>query len=169
MTNSSTITKPQVFAQTAQQLANQGFHIVRQDDNRPWGGFFVVDEAQAQQFANIYFDRLSVDSLRIAGQLSPKILLVAPHERLSWQYHRRRAESWRVVSGTVGIVTSDSDQEGELKTYVPGEQITLQQGERHRIIGLAGWSMIAEIWQHTDATLPSDEADIVRVQDDFGR
>jgi len=29
--------------------------------------------------------------------------------------------------------------------------------------------MIAEIWQHTDAAQPSDEDDIVRVQDDFGR
>jgi mannose-6-phosphate isomerase len=29
--------------------------------------------------------------------------------------------------------------------------------------------MIAEIWQHTDSNHPSDENDIVRVQDDFGR
>jgi len=28
---------------------------------------------------------------------------------------------------------------------------------------------VAEIWQHTDAAQPSNEADIVRVQDDFGR
>jgi mannose-6-phosphate isomerase len=27
----------------------------------------------------------------------------------------------------------------------------------------------AEIWQHTDATYPSNEDDIIRVQDDFGR
>jgi hypothetical protein len=30
-------------------------------------------------------------------------------------------------------------------------------------------AIIAEIWQHTDAAQPSDEEDIVRVQDDFGR
>jgi mannose-6-phosphate isomerase len=29
--------------------------------------------------------------------------------------------------------------------------------------------MISEIWQHTDAENPSNEDDIVRVQDDFGR
>jgi hypothetical protein len=29
--------------------------------------------------------------------------------------------------------------------------------------------VIAEIWQHTDANHPSDEDDIIRVQDDFGR
>jgi len=27
----------------------------------------------------------------------------------------------------------------------------------------------AEIWQHTDKNNPSDEDDIIRVQDDFGR
>jgi hypothetical protein len=50
-----------------------------------------------------------------------------------------------------------------------GEIIRLKQGQRHRLVGLNGWGMIAEIWQHTDASQPSDEDDIVRVQDDFGR
>ena len=50
-----------------------------------------------------------------------------------------------------------------------GDTITLQQGERHRLIGLDEFAVIAEIWQHTDANHLSDEDDIVRVQDDFGR
>jgi mannose-6-phosphate isomerase len=29
--------------------------------------------------------------------------------------------------------------------------------------------LIAEIWQHTDSENPSDEDDIIRVSDDFGR
>ena len=161
--------KTQLFQQTEQQLQQQGFTIDRQDQTRPWGGFFVIDENQAQQFADAYFDNLSVDTLRISGKLSPKVLLVAPDKRLSWQYHHRRAEIWRVVQGPVGVVTSSTDDEGELKTYQPGETITLRQGERHRLVGLSGWGVLAEIWQHTDATQPSDEDDIVRVQDDFGR
>lgn len=32
-----------------------------------------------------------------------------------------------------------------------------------------GWGVVAEIWQHTDKDNPSNEDDIVRVQDDFGR
>ncbi|GAB3287013.1 cupin domain-containing protein [Hymenobacter tenuis] len=166
---SAELSKQQLFRQTQQQLQEQGFRIESQDDTRPWGGFFVLDETQAQEFADLYFDGLSVEGLRISGKLSPKILLVAPHQRLSWQYHHRRAEIWRVVSGTVGVITSPTDEEGELKTYGPGDQITLQQGERHRLVGLQDWGTIAEIWQHTDAHQPSDEADIVRVQDDFGR
>ncbi|GAB3585240.1 cupin domain-containing protein [Hymenobacter daeguensis] len=164
-----TTQKETLFQQVADRLQAQGFRISQRDESRPWGGFFVIDEAQAQQFADTYFDGLSVEELRIAGQLSPKVLLVAPQARLSWQYHRRRAEIWQVVQGPVGVATSDTDTEGEVQPYAPGAQITLRQGERHRLVGLAGWGVVAEIWQHTDAGQPSDEDDIVRVQDDFGR
>ena len=97
------------------------------------------------------------------------MLLVAPQARLSWQYHHRRAKIWQVVQGPVGVATSDTDAEGKVESYMPGDQIILRQGERHRLVGLAGWGVVAEIWQHTDADQPSDENDIVRVQDDFGR
>lgn len=64
---------------------------------------------------------------------------------------------------------SQTDEEGELVVYQVGETIKLAQGERHRLIGLDKQAIIAEIWQHTDAAQPSDENDIIRVQDDFGR
>jgi len=157
------------FQEIANTLAEQGFTIAQQDQTRPWGGFFVIDESQAQAFADKYFDGRSVDELRISGKLSPKVLLVAPNQRLSWQYHFRRAEIWKVVQGPVGVATSPTDEEGEVKSYEPGALIVLKQGERHRLVGLDRWGVIAEIWQHTDANQPSDEDDIVRVQDDFGR
>lgn len=161
--------KKEIFDAIAQRLATEGFNIVNRDETRPWGGFFVIDEGQAQQFADTYFDGIDVNSLKIGGKLSPKILIVAPQARLSWQYHHRRAEIWQVVTGTVGIITSDTDEEKDLKKYHPTDQIKLQKGERHRLIGLEDWGVVAEIWQHTDPQNPSDEDDIVRVQDDFGR
>ena len=161
--------KATLFAEIEQRLRQQGFRVEREDQSRPWGGFFVLDESQAQNFANEYFGGLPIENLRISGKLSPKILLVAPHQRLSWQYHHRRAEIWRVVEGPVGIAISDTDTEGEVKDYQPGEQVMLTQGQRHRLVGLKNWGVVAEIWQHTHAERPSDEDDIVRVQDDFGR
>ena len=161
--------KQALFQQVAAKLQEQGFTIAKEDQTRPWGGFFVIQEDQAQEFANTYFDGLSVEGLKISGKLSPKVLLVAPGQRLSWQYHHRRAEIWQVVQGPVGVATSDTDEQGEVKSYAVGECIVLRQGERHRLVGLQGWGVLAEIWQHTDASNPSDEDDIVRVQDDFGR
>jgi len=75
------------------------------------GWVFVIDESQAIQFANRYFPGENIDELKITQKLSPKILMVAPHMRLSWQYHHRRAEIWKCIKGTAGVITSDTDEE----------------------------------------------------------
>lgn len=157
------------FTKIKSHIENLGFRVVAYDFDRPWGGFLVIDELQAQNFADQFFSGLDVDSLRIGGKLSPKILIVEPDVRLSWQYHHRRAEIWRVYKGTAGIIRSATDEQGEVEVLYEGDQVRLKQGERHRLVGLKNRSLIAEIWQHTDANHPSDEADIVRVSDDFGR
>ncbi|MFC5269332.1 phosphoheptose isomerase [Adhaeribacter terreus] len=158
-----------LFDETKEALESQGFSIQSQDQNRPWGGFFVLAEGQINKFIDLFFDKLNMGQINLSGKLSPKILVVAPNKRLSWQYHNRRAELWRVVQGEVEVVTSVTDEETDSRTLGPGEYITLKQGERHRLIGLNDWGVVAEIWQHTDPLNPSDEEDIVRVQDDFGR
>jgi hypothetical protein len=43
-----------------------------------------------------------------------------------------------------------TDEEGEIKDLVSGAFIQLEKGERHRLIGLDSWGIVAEIWQHTD-------------------
>ena len=162
--------RSEVFASVSSYLLHAGFTVVSQDFNRPWGGFFVIDESQAEAFARNYFPDEDFTSLKISGKLSPKILMVAAGKRLSWQYHRRRAEIWKLVAGAAGVLTSDTDVQGSVYELKIGEVIRLKQGQRHRLVGMSGgWGMIAEIWQHTDAEHPSDEDDIVRVQDDFGR
>ncbi len=163
------IDKIALFEKVQEMLTSKGFRIDKSDAARPWGGFFVIDESQAQEFADEYFGGMNVQELRISGKLSPKILIVAPEKRLSWQYHHRRAEIWRVIQGNVGVMVSDTDEESVVSTLKEGETIRLRQGQRHRLIGLDGFGILAEIWQHTDANNPSDEDDIVRVQDDFGR
>ena len=150
------------------ELHALGFEVTDQDLNRPWGAFFYIKESQAQAFSDYFFGGIDVNTLKIDGKLSPKILMVKPNVKLSWQYHNRRAEIWQVYKGTVGVVQSPTDIETPMEIYKPGDQITLEQGMRHRLVGLDGYGVVAEIWQHTD-TVPSDEEDIIRVQDDFGR
>ncbi len=61
--------------------------------------------------ADTYLDGLSIENMKVAGKLSPILLLVKPSARLSWQYHHRRAETWMVICGLVGIVISLDDTE----------------------------------------------------------
>ena len=157
------------FTEIAEILSEQKLTVVSSDFTRPWGGFFVIDENQAQEFANLYFDGLDVSGLRVSGKLSPKILLVKPEARLSWQYHYRRKETWRVVNGPVGIARSLTNEQGPVKTFETGNKVVMEKGERHRLIGLENWGVVAEFWQHTDLKHPSDEEDIIRVQDDYKR
>ncbi|HMI77211.1 MAG TPA: hypothetical protein VK484_00375 [Ferruginibacter sp.] len=161
--------KELIFEHIAEYLHLQDIKINRQDNTRPWGGFFVIEEYESEKFIQLYFPHLTQEELNISGKLSPKILIVAPEQRLSWQYHHRRAEIWKLIGGTAGVITSDTDEEKETQYLKTEDIIQLKQGERHRLIGLESWGIVAEIWRHTDPENPSDEDDIVRVQDDFGR
>ena len=151
------------------EIKSFGFEITSKDFERPWGGFLVILEEQAQEFADKFFDGINVENIKIGGKLSPKILVVKPNSKLSWQYHHRRAEIWRVYKGEVGVSRSFDDNEKSLEKLIKGDQIKLKKGERHRLIGLNDFAVLAEIWQHTDPKNPSDENDIVRLSDDYGR
>ena len=166
---SNSIDKSSVFNQIASELELENFNVIKQDQTRPWGGFFVIDETQANSFAAKFFPHLKMEDIQITNKLSPKILVVAPQKRLSWQFHNRRAEIWKVLAETVGVKISDTDEEREIQQLSPGTFIQMNKGERHRLIGLDSWGIVAEIWQHTDHENPSDENDIIRLQDDFGR
>ena len=161
--------KKDVFHSVATFLADKKLAIASQDNARPWGGFFVIDENDADKFIASFFPHLTKAALTIAGKLSPKILIVAPHKRLSWQYHHRRAEIWKLISGEAAVIVSETDKQNDATNLKIDDIVELKQGERHRLIGTKGWGIVAEIWRHTDAAKPSDEDDIVRVQDDFGR
>ena len=157
------------FNKISEKLKFQNLTIKKKNLNRPWGGFFVIDEKDSQNFSDLYFSSLNTDKLKVSGKLSPKILVIAPNKRLSWQYHHRRSEIWKVTSGEIKVVTSHDDVERNEILLKEGDEIKLAKGERHRIIGTDDYAVVAEIWVHTDKDNPSDEDDIVRVQDDFDR
>lgn len=168
LTLKANLSKEAIISTIADWLKKQDLRIVSQDFNRPWGGFFVIDEAQVDQFIDAFF---SGERGRISdGKLSPKILLLAPGQRLSWQYHHRRQELWKIITGPVGIYLSHTNTQPDKPQVVSVDEIIhVGRGERHRLEGMDNWGVVAEIWSHTDPSSPSDENDIVRLADDFGR
>ena len=102
------------FIQVKNHFEYFGYNIVDFDFKRPWGGFLVIDENQAKKFADQFFEDITIDSLKIGGKLSPKLLIVNSNARLSWQYHFRRSEIWRVYKGTVGIIRSNNKKKKPL-------------------------------------------------------
>lgn len=163
------MTRPTFFQAIINEIQDKGFHIVSTDMHRPWGGFLVIDESQTQKFVDTFFAEQASEIQVGKRKLSPKILMVEPEKKLSWQYHHRRSEIWKVIKNAAGVIISDNDKQGDIQVKLTDDIIRLDKGQRHRLVGLNNWGVIAEIWQHTDPSNPSNEEDIVRVQDDFGR
>ena len=109
-------------------------------DQRPWGTFTVLDEA---------------DGFKV------KRIEVFPGKRLSYQKHAQRAEHWVVVSGTAKVTLDDTDI-----TVNAGEAIDIAIGAAHRVEN-PGEETLVFIEVQRGGYLGED--DIVRLQDDFGR
>ena len=157
-----------IYSQIKKEIDTLGFNVVDYDFNRPWGGFLVIDEKQRSLFISTFFNDININ-LSNNTRLSSKILIVDPNSRLSWQYHFRRKEIWKIYKGSVGVIRSKNDIETKINIHKSGDTITFDIQERHRLIGLKNIGVVAEIWQHTDINNPSDENDIVRLQDDYNR
>lgn len=106
-------------------------------DNRPWGRF--------EQFT-------------LNERTTVKLLYVKKGHRLSYQYHKKRSEFWKVVKGKIRVTIN-----GKVKTLSEGASIKVLQKSKHRIEGLTG-SIVLEI-----SYGKFDEHDIVRISDDYKR
>ena len=47
--------KSAVFLEIEKYLKDLSLEITSKDANRPWGGFFVIDEKQAHHFGKLFF------------------------------------------------------------------------------------------------------------------
>ena len=152
-------------------LTHNGYEVVIKDYSRPWGGFNQLNNNNAESFLRDFFSdtELSEAQLTYGAPLSPKILVVKPGCRLSWQYHNRRAESWAYLTDGAYYKSLNNDQ-GEQQAAKSGDVVQFSKSERHRLVGAAGhYTLVAEIWQHVYPDNLSDESDIIRLQDDYSR
>ena len=160
-------TKTAILAQIKNDLfGGQRYVIAEMNETKPWGAYYRLADISTEQFLNDYFPDLIKNNL--GASLSPKFLVFAPGMRISLQYHLRRSERWKVVTGRLRVRNGEKD---EWSVCNPGDYLFFDVGEKHRAAGLEGdaWCIVAEIWQHVDASNPSDESDIIRIADDFNR
>jgi mannose-6-phosphate isomerase len=168
-----TTPKSMALRRVRDMIDELGYTVVDVDETKPWGGFYRLDNEEAPRFIREFFPGLSLKEAKLgndAAELSPKFLLVAPGCRLSWQYHYRRAERWRFLTNG-SYHRSEDDEQGERVDAPKGTVVQFASGERHRLgaFDSQNYTLVAEIWQHTDPKKASDESDIVRLADDFQR
>lgn len=109
------------------------------EDHRPWGKFRRYPHERAA---------------------SIKIITVNPGGILSLQYHRRRSEFWVILDPGLEVTVGQ-------KTWRPeaGAEVFVPREALHRLRGVGDRpARVMEIWLG-----PSEESDIVRVEDVYGR
>jgi len=90
-----------------------------------------------------------------------KKLVVAPHKRISLQYHNHRSEHWVVVSGVAEV--TNGEKTFQVKT---GESTFVPAGTLHRLANHGDTPLEVIEVQNGDILT---EDDIVRCEDDFHR
>jgi mannose-6-phosphate isomerase len=160
-----TTDKAEAFQQVADYIIKQGYKITNLDIRRPWGFYLYADPSQQSKFIDQFYEGENLEGIDV----SLPLMVVQPKMRLSWQYHHRRSEIWRCLAGSYLVIQSQTDDESDPVLINKGDTVTVKQGMRHRCVGTDEWGVFAEIWQHTEPDNPTDEDDIVRLQDDFGR
>jgi mannose-6-phosphate isomerase len=109
------------------------------EDKRPWGGFRRYPHEEAG---------------------SIKIITVNPGGALSLQYHEQRDEFWVVLDAGLEMTVGE-------RVWSPdaGEEIFIPREAPHRARNLGtAPARVMEIWIGR-----SEEGDIVRLEDDYGR
>ncbi len=107
-------------------------------EQRPWGNFERFTQNQIS---------------------TVKIITISPGGELSLQYHAKRAEFWKVLSGAPVITV------GETVTHAKeGDEFFVAPQEKHRMQAGVSAVRILEI-----ALGEFDEADITRLEDKYGR
>ena len=107
---------------------------------RPWGRYFVLDDNSGYKIKRIE---------------------VNPKSRLSYQYHKKRSETWVIIQGE-GIVTI----EGKDKNISKGDTIIIPVTSKHRIENIGDIDLEFIETQIGDYL---GEDDIIRYEDDFNR
>ena len=117
----------------------ENFRKKIKEDIRPWGKFRSFPYEQAR---------------------SIKIITVNPGGVLSLQYHHHRSEFWVALDKGLEVTVADRVWQPE-----EGEEIFIPQKTPHRLRCLGQkQARVMEIWIGD-----SDESDIVRLEDEYGR
>lgn len=180
MNESKPASKAEILGYVKDCYVFPDFNLVDVDEQKPWGAYYTVNPYQIGEFVSRFFPESFGENLLKQAEsgllLYPKILAFEPGQQLSGQYHGWRAEHWAVLQGVLHMATSlsdsiETDLEKMRKISPNDGVVSFGSGVSH-IAGAGrngGWCVVAEIWEHTDPSRPSDEGDIVRIYDKYGR
>ena len=150
-------------------LTSKGFSIKECNIQKPWGAEIKIAESQARKFLETFFGKNDFPADVADQPVGPKILIIEEDKRLSWHFHERKDAFLKVLAGRVSVYMSIMNKEPEPVFESSGALVHIPELVRHRLGGLNGWAVVAEISRNVFVDRPSDDSDEKRISDDFGR
>ena len=87
------------FKNIKSEVENLGFSIISEDFDRPWGGFFLIDEKQSQKFVhNLISKEINIRNQKI----SPKILIITDH----YFYNNKKIDTLKNIKSIIDEIPS---------------------------------------------------------------
>ena len=114
-------------------------------EERPWGSFEILLD---EKYCKV------------------KRIIVKPGQRLSYQYHHKRAESWVIVQGVATATIDCKPIPYKECTFHVGDIIDIPIGVKHRVQNEGKEDLI---FIETQVGTYFGEDDIVRLEDDYDR
>ena len=140
------VDKRELVSQIEQILRDHGYNIYEIELNKPWGAYIRLGDMDAAGFTTEFF---KYESIYTGLPISPKILIVEPGRRLSWQYHHRRKECWEFITNG-RYCRSDTDDLGSVHSARSGDVIKLEREERNRLLGKPiNYTIVNSFWKKT--------------------
>jgi len=104
------------------------------------------------------YEEIWAENVRYVG----KILHIDAGQRLSLQYHKKKVETVRVLTGILRVIYGESVTTLVEKTLMPGETFHVKSGQIHRFCADERPVVLIEV-----STPELD--DVVRISDDYSR
>lgn len=114
--------------------------MIRNKTDRPWGNYIIIE-----------------------SELNYKVkkITVNPGQRLSYQFHNKRSESWTIIQGSGIMVMNDNEYQVNY-----GDSIQIPVKSKHRIHNNTD-NLLVFIEVQTGEYFGED--DIIRIKDDYNR
>lgn len=90
-----------------------------------------------------------------------KIIFIKKGHRLSFQYHRQKVETVRILDGEMDLEVEHPGEKRHVLRLKPGDSYHIPNGVKHRMMAVTDCILVEVSTPHLD--------DVVRLEDDYGR
>ena len=140
-------------------MGDRGFYEGEFRLHRPWGLELKIREDLISVFVNSFFEDGYLPPIIIEKPTGPRILAITNGKELPCQDNDNQHAFLRVLSGGLQVQKVVGEENEEITMADVGELIQIPQNVRKSLVGVAKWSLVAQILARPDYFAGGGEKD----------